>query len=203
MGVYRYLTQALVEDLGGDPTIVSPTGLLITPRNVGLSLTGTTIDLSRATRLGEMTLSGIPDVADFADALPPGQEFGAVADRAQPEDVRLGALANILDTLGDHYTDTCLANCPLAKFCQDRAWQAGATAVGGTRVVRMTPGVRTLSRAAELADGAPPTAEEATSGSAAMLALAGKLLRTRSAAAGISVPAQRWSPQGRANGGAA
>lgn len=188
MGIYRHLTRMLVDELGGDVEIVSPTGLLITPQNVGLNLVGTKIDLSRATQLGEMTLGGLPDVTDFEDALGPGEDFGVVADRTAPEDVRLGALGGVLDTLGHHYTDTCLANCPLANFCEDRAWAAHSTSLAGTRVVRMTPGIRSLARVAELADGAPPTPDEASTGAAALVARAGALLRRRSAAAGIDLP---------------
>lgn len=135
MGIYRHLTRGLVDDLGGDLGgdlgIVSPMGLLITPQNVGLNLGGTTIDLSRATRLGEATLGGLPDVTDFQNLPGSGEDFGAVANRTASEDVRLGALGHVLDTFGHHYTDTCMANCPLANSCEDRAWAAGSTSSPG------------------------------------------------------------------------
>lgn len=68
----------------------------------------------------------------------------------------------------------------------------------------MTPGVRTLARVAESADGAPPTPDEAGAGAAALVARAGTLLRSRYAAAGIETPpAPRRVSERRVAGSAA
>ena len=65
MGMYRLLTQQVVADLGGDPDVVPPAGLLITPRNVGLTLMGSLVDLSQVTSIAEITLQHLPDPTEM------------------------------------------------------------------------------------------------------------------------------------------
>jgi hypothetical protein len=181
MGIYRYLTLDLVDQLGGNVEIVSPSGLLITPRNVGMTLTGSVVDLSTATTVAATTLANLPDPASFADVVRPGEGFGVVADQQRTEDERLEHLDTIVDVFGYRYGDSCLASCPLAKFCRSRAAANHEPAVAGTTVMRLLPGVRSLSRAAAIADGAAPTTEEQATGAPAVLQQAAQLYRDKAA----------------------
>ena len=66
----------------------------------------------------------------------------------------------MLDAVGNHYTPDCLKDCGLARICRERAFQAGAPMLVGTKAIRLLPGVIGLERAEELASGAPATATE-------------------------------------------
>jgi hypothetical protein len=183
MGIYRYLLGDLIDALGGSIETVSAMGLLVTPKNVGLTLVGSPVDLTGPTRVAEATLANLPDPADFLGALPSGLDFGAVTAReGRPEDIRLEALAKIVGTLGTRYQESCLTSCPLTKFCRQRTFQAGDPAVAGLATTRFLPGVVSLRRAAELVDGAPAAGPEIATGAAGILAAAGELYRQKTIA---------------------
>jgi hypothetical protein len=182
MGIYRYLLGDLIESLGGSLDTVSAKGLLVTPKNVGLTLVGSPVDLVTATRVAETTLANLPNPADFMDVLPPGADFGHVGNVDRPEGARLEALDRVLDTIGTRYQDSCLATCGLAKFCRERAHRASSPALAGAATARFLPGIETLRRASRLADGAPPAIEEVAAGAAPILATAGHLYRQKSTA---------------------
>jgi hypothetical protein len=170
MGLYSLLVAMIIEDLDHDPDqVLSDVGLLVTPRNVGLQLVGTTLPLGRARTVAETTLAALPDPRDFVDSVPDGVTFGAVADRDAEADDRLEALVRITDTFGVEYRDSCLSSCALAKFCRDQLRHADDPGVCGSAVVRMLPSVSTLRRAGELAQGATPTVAEDETGVADVL----------------------------------
>ena len=73
MGIYRYLLADLIDALGGSVETISSMGLLVTPKNVGLTLVGSKVDLAAATRVAETTLRNLPDPVDFVGALPAGR----------------------------------------------------------------------------------------------------------------------------------
>jgi hypothetical protein len=180
LGFYLLLLKRLVDELGADSDIVSPEGLLVTPKNVGLTLVGSTRDLRREVALADATLGRLPDASDFVafggldtgfgDASP-NSGFGA--------DERLENLETVVDTFGTHYQASCLSSCGMAKFCRARLHAAGDPAVCGSATVRFLPGVRTLGRAADLAAGAPATREEEATGVAAVASSAGSLYEDR------------------------
>jgi len=170
MGLYQMLMAELVEDLGGDPdAIVSDTGLLVTPRNVGLQLTGSPLPLGRARTVAETTLAALPDPTVIGADVDPAITFGPVADQDAAEVDRLEALGRVTEHYGVEYRQSCLSSCGMAKFCREKVRRDGAPEVCGSGVVRMLPGVRSLQRAAELAGGAPPVGDEVTTGVAAVL----------------------------------
>ena len=188
MGMYRLLTQRVVTGLGGDPAVVPPTGLLITPRNVGLTLMGSPLDLSQATSIAEITLGHLPDPADLADALPakPGGGalgFGPVADATRPFEDRIDDMNQIMDSVGTHFTETCLGSCGLFKLCRDRARRTGDPRVAGAMTLRSLPGIPHLGRAADLFAGAPATSIELSTGAGPQLGLAGRLYRANASTA--------------------
>ena len=179
MGIYRHLLGDLIDALGGSLETISPMGLLVTPRNVGLTLVGSPIDLVSATRVAETTLRNLPDPAEFAGALPAGLDFGQVADTDAAVPARLEALDRIVDGLGTRYQDSCMTSCGLAKFCRARAHVRSDPAVAGMTTTRSLPGVHTLRRAADLAAGAPANESERSIGVSAALASAGELYRMK------------------------
>jgi hypothetical protein len=71
MGVYRYLLSDLIEELGGSVETISSAGLLVTPKNVGLTLVGSKVDLTAPTRVAETTLQNLPDPATTWAPSPP------------------------------------------------------------------------------------------------------------------------------------
>ena len=182
MGIYRWLLMDLIDRLGHDTAIASSTGLLVTPKNVGLTLVGTPVSLERATTVAETTLKALPDPVDYVDAVAPEAGFGAVADIKADSDSRLDRLDGLADTFGTHYQESCLSSCGLAKFCRSRAHDAGEPSLCGMATVRFLPGVRSLDRAADLADGAPPETDEIATGAADILGAAGDLYRAKKGA---------------------
>ena len=182
MGLYRYLLGDLIDLLGGSVETVSEMGLLVTPKNVGITLLGSPIDLSRATRVAQTTLANLPDPADFVGALPSDLDFAMVRDRNRPEGARVDTLNRIADAVGTRYQDTCLTSCPLAKFCRLRAHNSADPVLGGAVTARFLPGVVSLRRAADLAEGAPGRTAEVATGVAAVLATAGDLYGQKSSA---------------------
>jgi hypothetical protein len=158
--IYTLLTARTVEDAGGDPAIVSPKALLITPRNVGLRPTLSVIDVSRRMGRIEQLLAHTPDIRELARGLPQGTSFGPVADHDAEPGRRIEALHGLADQVGTHYVSSCVTGCGLYRFCRARARACGSPQLVGEKGARLLPGVATLSRAAELAAGAPASAIE-------------------------------------------
>ena len=179
LGFYLHLLRQVVHGLGGDPTIVSDTGLLVTPLNVGLRPVGSTRDLAREISLADKMLARLPRGAEYAELVRAGLSFGPVAEPGGTEAVRLSHLAELAERAGTHYQTSCLGSCGLAKFCREKLHLRGDPTVCGSEVVRSLPGVRSLARAAALANGAEPTALELSTGAAELVSRAGSLYSER------------------------
>jgi hypothetical protein len=171
--IYTLLTARTVEAAGGDPAIVSPKALLITPRNVGLRPTLSVIDVSRRMERTELLLSRAPDIRELARELPSGTSFGPVADSGAEPERRIEALQALADQVGTRYVSSCVTGCGLYRFCRAAARACGSTSLVGEKGARLLPGVASLDRAAELAAGAPATIAEQPV--AEQLALAARL----------------------------
>jgi hypothetical protein len=171
--IYTLLTARTVDAAGGDPSIVSPKALLITPRNVGLRPTLSVIDVSRRMERTEQLLSRTPDIRELARELPPGTSFGPVADQTSELGRRIEALHGLADQVGTHYVSSCVTGCGLYRFCRGRARGCGSPGLIGEKGTRLLPGVASLDRAAELAAGAP--ASEIEQPVAQQLSLAARL----------------------------
>ena len=173
VSVYIMLTKRLVEQLGRTHDIVSPIAIIITPRNVALTPTLSTKDVTRRIARTERLLSSVPDAASIADSVPPRVNFGLAADRTADPDRRIDSLHDLADRVGTAYNPNCLSTCGNALFCRARALRSGSPSLAGPSVVRLLPGVDSLRRAAELSDGATPLPQEAPV--AEHLARAGRL----------------------------
>jgi hypothetical protein len=161
VAIYIHLAKRLVDELGGDAESVSSTALLITPMNVGLTPTISLKVVSNRIQRVERILASVPDVPTLALGLRETITFRVVADRNAEAGRRTDALHNLADTVGTVYTPACLSTCGNAAFCRERAFRAGSPCLVGPQAVRMLPGVRSLRRAAELGEGAPPSTDEA------------------------------------------
>lgn len=179
LGFYLLLLRSLVDELGADPGVVSSTGLLVTPKNVGLTLTGSARPVDREIAIAEATLERLPDVRDYRDVAP-SEGFGPASEKSGegPEE-RLEHLDELTDRFGVHYQTTCLTSCGMAKFCRAKLHRAGNPALCGQGTVRFLPRITSLGRAAELGAGALPTPDEQATGAAELLAEAGSLYRDR------------------------
>ncbi len=200
VSIYILLMRELVDRLGGDPAIVSTDALLITPRNTGLQPTLTIKpvgrEVDRARRILDQAPQASEIVADLPDDLP---SFAVVAGSKQQREAkvvaggpapdgaeqRLDAAYALAERVGTKYGPSCLASCGMARFCRERCYEAGATERFGGQIVRLLPGIESMTRASELARGAAPAPGEAAV--AAQLTRAEDLLRR-------SVPAP---PSGR------
>ena len=171
--IYTLLTARTVDGVGGDPAIVSPSALLITPRNVGLRPTLSVIDVSRRIERADQLLARAPDIRQLANELPPNTSFGPVADRDAEPERRIETLHTLADQVGTTYVSSCVTSCGLYRFCRSRAQACGSPGLVGEKGARLLPGVVSLDRAGELAAGAPATTVERPA--ADQLALAARI----------------------------
>lgn len=173
VAVYILLMKQVLAELGGDPSTVSEEALLITPRNVALRPMLSRMPVHRQINRIQRLLEHVPSSADLVKAVPSGAGFAPVADRSLEEERRLDSLRDIAQQTGTKYGPACMASCGNARFCRAEAFKAESPCIIGPQAQRQLAGVATLSRAAELVDGAPPKADEAAA--AESLARAGRL----------------------------
>lgn len=173
VAMYILFARQLVDSLGANPDLISSLALIITPMNMRLTPTMSSIDVSSRIARNQRLLAKVPNVRDIAAAVPDTVSFGAIADKAAPEARRIDALHELADRVGTNYAPSCLSTCGNALICRERTFRACSPSLSGPQTVRLLPGVRTLQRAAELTEGAPPSADERPV--APQLAQAGRL----------------------------
>jgi hypothetical protein len=157
VAVYLLLLRLLVRELGGDPAVVRTESSVVTPRNVGLQPMLSTADVSLRIGRVERVLASLPDPNSAAE-LPAGVSFDRVAT-GSPVD-RVKALDRIADRTGTAFRPDCLSGCGNALYCRARAFRAGNTCLGGSRLARLTPGITDLGRVGALASGTKPSPAE-------------------------------------------
>jgi hypothetical protein len=171
---YVLMGRRTLEQSGVDPARMSDSVVLVTPRNTGLAPALHRQDVSARIRRIERLLSAVPDVQETAASTPPSVTFDAIADTARPEDVRLAEFGRVTEELGRVYEPAnCLTSCGFAWACRQRLFADGDPAVVGGSIARALPGIASLSRVADLSQGAPASPAEAPA--AAPLARAGRL----------------------------
>ena len=192
---YVLMGRRTLEDSGVDPSCMSDSVVLVTPRNTGLAPTLHRQDVGGRIRRIARLLSAVPDVLQTAASTPSSVTFDVVADGSQPESVRLGEFRRVTDELGVVYEPaSCLTSCGFAWACRSRLFADGDPALVGGLVARALPGIAGLARVAELGQGAPASAAEEPA--AWPLARAGRLY---DALAGPMSPG--GSPVGGPSGG--
>lgn len=180
--VYILLGKRLISELGGDDELVSSEAMLITPKNVGLTPVVSVKDVSSRVARAERLLARVPGINDLSDSIPGNASFAPIADPGIESMQRVETLHDLADHVGTYYVPSCLASCGLARFCRERAFADGAAQLAGSQTVRLLPGVQSLDRASELAEGAPATDGERPV--AAQLARAARLYDDRFRAVG-------------------
>lgn len=171
---YVLMGRRTLEQSGVDPASMSDSVVLVTPRNTGLAPALHRQDVSSRIRRIERLLGAVPDVQETAAGTPPSVTFDTIADVRQPESVRMDAFRQVTDELGRVYEPaSCLTSCGFAWACRHRLFAEGDPAVVGGSVARALPGIASLSRVAELGQGAPASPGEGPA--AVPLARAGRL----------------------------
>ena len=171
--VYQLLLQATVEDVGGDPSVVSPTAMIITPVNTGFQPEVSSLDISSRVQRTRELLQVVPELDALASKLPTGASFETVANKDNPDSQRLDALTVIADAVGTHLCGSCMAACPLFRICRNRAHAAGELTVIGDTASRLVPGIGTMEAVRRLSAGGKPSSGLAPQ--AAALARGGNL----------------------------
>ncbi len=184
---YVLLGRRTLGQAGVDPACMSDSVVLVTPRNTGLAPSLYRQDVASRIRRIERLLSAVPDVQETAAATPASVTFDAVADQTLPESARLEEFGEVTAVLGRVYAPaSCLTSCGFAWACRQRLFADADPGLVGGQVARALPGIASLSRVAELGQGAPASPVEAPA--AVPLARAGRLYDEVMPPAG---PAQR------------
>lgn len=160
VAVYILLMKQVIAELGGDPESVSDEALLITPRNVSLRPTLSRMSVHRKVRRIKRLLETVPSSAELVDTLPTGLGFAPVADTKADEGTRIEALRKIAVRTGTAYGPGCMSSCGNARFCRAEAFSASKPCLVGPQAVRQLIGIESLTRAADLADGARASTSE-------------------------------------------
>ncbi len=171
---YVLMGRRTLEQSGVDPACLSDDVVLVTPRNTGLAPVLHRQDAGGRIRRIARLLNAVPDVQETAASTPASVSFDVVADTSQPESARLDEFRRVTDELGTVYEPAnCLTSCGFAWACRSRLFAEGDPALVGGVVARALPGIGSLSRVAELGQGAPASAAEEPA--AVPLARAGRL----------------------------
>jgi hypothetical protein len=151
--VYQLLLQTTVEEVGGDPSVVSPTAMVITPVNTGFQPQVSSVDISSRVQRTRELLQVVLELDDLASKIPAGTSFETVANKDNPDSQRLGTLAVIADAAGTHLCSSCMTACPLFRFCRSRAHAGGELTVLGDTASRLMPGIGTMADVRRLSAG--------------------------------------------------
>ncbi len=171
---YVLLGRRTLEHAGVDPALMSDSIVLVTPRNTGLAPSLHRQDVASRIRRIERLLGAVPDIRETAKSTPASVTFDVVADTTRPEGVRMEAFRQVTDELGRVYEPaSCLTSCGFAWACRQCLFAAGDPDLVGGAVARALPGIASLSRVAELGQGAPASTAEVPA--AVPLARAGRL----------------------------
>lgn len=147
---YALLVRRTLIDEKLPPEAVSDRAFIILPEGVSLTPTLLRVDIAAKIRRAAELLASTPGAEQMV-ALAGGMQFPSLSDKS---DERIGKLELMMDKVGTFYRPECLQDCGMARLCRARAQDVGVPTMCGTSIVRVLPGIRTLSRAAELASGA-------------------------------------------------
>jgi hypothetical protein len=173
--VYVAALVDLLEEVGLDPSVVSTEVLLVCAKNTSLVPTVVKVDVTAQVRTLRRMLARRATIPMILASLEPGVTLDTPD---MTDDEAAEHIAGVLETLGTSYASSCLSTCPLAVHCRETARVSGNPACADLDI----GSVRSIGRALELANGAPPDSSEEDV--AAQLMRAARLLAT----AGIEPP---------------
>jgi hypothetical protein len=175
MAVYVAAIVDLLEAEGLSPDMISKEALLVCAKNTSLVPTVVKVDVTAQERTLRRMLARRATIPTILGSLEPGVTLDTIG---MTEDDAAEHIANVLEALGTSYDSSCLSTCPLAIHCRETARVSGSPACADLDI----GSVRSIGRALELSEGAPPDSSEEDI--AAQLQRAARLL----ASAGISPP---------------
>ena len=180
MAVHVLAVRELATRLGHDPARVGTTGLLVLPRDFGLTPTGETVDVAPQVRRLRRTLDAFPSPSTLvrqvpeAVALPAPPGWDATpADRAEA----VAQAAEAVSVLPPRFGDGCLT-CGLFTFCRGEQQASGSVARLGSAAANLCGDVGTVAAALDLAHGLRVPADPAEQAVAADLGRAAAVLST-------------------------
>jgi hypothetical protein len=151
--VYVAALVDLLEAEGLDPSAVSTEVLLVCAKNTSLVPTVVKVDVAQRVRTLRRMLARRASIPTILAALPPGVTLDTTG---MSDDQAAEHIAGVLETLGTTYSSSCLSTCPLALHCRETARVSGSPACADLDI----GSVRSIGRAIELAEGAPPDSSE-------------------------------------------
>lgn len=159
---------------GYDPHRIDTNGLLILPKNFGLTPTGEPLDVAPQLRRLARTLAGFPDHDTLIGYLPEHAVLPEPPGLHATESDRAAAIEEATEAVGalpTRFGDGCLG-CALFAFCRREQDASGAVARIGTTAVNLCGDVGTVGHALDLAYGRRAPADDAETALAADLARA-------------------------------
>lgn len=119
--VYLLAIRATLQKLGHDPEMLSPSVILVAPRNFGRAPTAHRIPLRKKMAALERVLRAVPSTGALLErlGLPEGFTFDVAAGAT--EEATRDELDRAVRTLPMLYVPECLSACDLAKFCRHQA----------------------------------------------------------------------------------
>jgi hypothetical protein len=155
VAVHVLAVRELVSRLGHDPARVGTAGLLVLPRDFGLSATGDKLDVAPQVRRLRRTLAEFPSPATLGRRVPESVALPAVpGSSASPAEWAAAAeqAVEAVSAVPSRFGDGC-PGCPLFAFCRSEQQAAGSVARLGSAAVNLCGDVGTVAAALDLAHG--------------------------------------------------
>jgi hypothetical protein len=198
--VYVLALRATLTRLGLDPNIVTPSVILVTPRNFGRRPTAHRVPLKKKIMALERVLGAVPKTDTLLATLKLPRTFTLDVGPAKEKDEGGGkdALETAVKRLPMLYAPECLAACDMARFCRHQATVEDLPARIGRAARDSLAGVDALRDALRLATKGPTAGEKHLADVAETLQSAARALERARAAAPKS--ARLEAPPGKGAG---
>lgn len=199
--VYVLALRATFARLGLDPETITPSVILVAPRNFGRKPTAHRVPLKKRIMALERLLGAVLKADALLGTLKLPQSFTLDVDSAdtKPDAGSQDALARAVKRLPMLYAPECLAACDMAKFCRNQAIVEDIPARLGRSARDGLAGVSALGDALRLATKGPSAGEKRLADVAETLRVAAQALERARAAAPES--ARLEAPPGQRGGG--
>lgn len=183
--VYVIALRATLHRLGLDPQLVTPSVILVAPRNFGRTPTAHRIPLKKKIMALERVLRAVPrtDTLLGGLSLPSGFTLDVDPESKLNSSARKDALERAVKRLPMLYAPECLAACDMAKYCRHQAIAEDDPARLGRVARDSLAGVGALGDALRLATEGPRSGESHLADVAETLGNAYRALQRARAAA--------------------
>ena len=160
--VYLLALRATLRRLGLDPDLLTPSVILVAPRNFGRSPTAHRVPLKKKMMALERVLGAVPTTDALLNhiKLPKDFTFDVDPKGQKGNDTVKAELARAVRCLPMLYVPECLAACDMAKYCRQQAIDDDDPARLGRVARDSLAGVPTLRDALRLATKGTRSGEE-------------------------------------------